>query len=90
MAEGPKFNRCEEGEEILFECHVAGTEKVENIKCNASTSSYLHKEASGTVSLRVRMEFHVPTHTQDNANLGRRNQFSPMQLPKINSHYFSL
>lgn len=48
---------------MFFECHIVGIEKVENIKCNVSTSSNQHKEATDYVSLRVRLEFHIPTHT---------------------------
>lgn len=74
--EGPKFNRLEEDEETHFECHVAGIEKVENIKCNVSTFN-LHKKATDCISLRVRIEFHIPIHT-----LYSRNQFPPNALLK--------
>lgn len=55
-----------------FACHV-----VENTKYNISTSSSLHKEATGHVSLRVRVEFHIPAYTHTT-----KYQFSPLHCLK--------
>lgn len=80
--------------EMVFECHVVQIQKVKYVKHNVSTTSSLHKEAVDYVSLRVRMEFHIPTHIQLNANLGRRYQFCPLYCLKEsigqNLYYFLL